>query len=176
MKNLLTIAASVAMLAVAVPFAANQWITFSVRNATWKESAELERLQNVQNIAYIQSQEEAAEQAANKQAWDQAAEEFYADSTAYMRSHNISWGSADWRLIHDYTTKRIGEVFDGSNNHPLPLYRGPRANPQPPAQAPRTLTDIQIRRWLVQGSGTVYTDEQLEAMTDAQLRAACTKH
>jgi hypothetical protein len=111
MKNILPVTASVAILAVAVPFAANQWITFSARNATWKESAELERLQNVQNIAYIQSQQEAAEQAANKQAWDQAAEEFNADPTSYMRSHNITFGSTDWRLIYDYAMKRRGEVF-----------------------------------------------------------------
>jgi hypothetical protein len=46
MKQLLAITASVAILAVAAPFAANQWIEFSGRNATWKEAAALKNLQN----------------------------------------------------------------------------------------------------------------------------------
>jgi hypothetical protein len=111
MKHLLPVTASVSILAVAAPFAANQWIEFSVRNATWKAAVDLKNLRNEQNIAYIQSQQEAAEQAANKQAWDQAAEEFNAAPTSYMRSHNITFGSTDWRLIYDYAMKRRGEVF-----------------------------------------------------------------
>jgi hypothetical protein len=56
MKNILPIAASAAILAVAVPFAANQWNTFSTRNATWKESAELERLKPNRNSNPCESQ------------------------------------------------------------------------------------------------------------------------
>jgi hypothetical protein len=130
MKQLLPITASIAILAVSVPFVANQWIEFSGRNATWKEAVALKNLQNEQAIAYIQAQQattqaeqEAAQRTAFAQAckesWNQAADEFNANPQLYMQQHNIAFGSTAWRQIYDYAMKR--------RDTPLPLYDGIRA-------------------------------------------------
>jgi len=134
-KRLIPITASVAILAVAAPFAANQWIEFSGRYATWKEDAELKRLQTEYAIADARAQRERAQAAANRQAWHKAADEFDADPEAYLRTHNIAWGSADWKMIRDYSAKRR-PGWDGSSNQPLPLYGDPPPDPEPPNQPP----------------------------------------
>jgi hypothetical protein len=57
MKQLLAITASVAILAVAAPFAASQWIEFSARNTTWRTAADLKNFENEQAYANIRDQQ-----------------------------------------------------------------------------------------------------------------------
>jgi hypothetical protein len=110
MKQLLAITASVAILAVAAPFAANQWIEFSGRNATWKEAAALKNLQNEQALSDIRAREQAVSKAAFEQALkeetNKMADEYLGDPSAYLANHRIAYGSAAWKFVRDFARER----------------------------------------------------------------------